>query len=555
MKVHFGVATNWSLAQNRIASALPIDCFAPPAMPTGPRRLIYNYDAWGPFIRPETISDLRENVDLFAGSQVSTVMLGPNFGQSMVYPSAVSEMCHWRKHSPEERAEFHRRMGPRFARASEWVAAKWREEGVDAFGALVRYVTDSGREAFATIRMNDVHCLTLENFQGPYTDRFYREHPECRLPQSVGLNYAIPAVRAHRLACLEEMVRRYPFGGVELDFVRGVPFFPGDSPPAEPHFGEHPITYPRDYSEGACPIMTDFVGQIRAMLDRVGTELGRRIALCVRVGSSLSGCRRVGLDPIEWHRRGHLDSLTVGRFLQLHYELPVAAFKRALPGLPVYTTIDSYLASEVEHFVRIYPRDAPAEMFRGAAAALYAQGADGVSLFNMYVCRGNPPDPEGREWAHAEPREILSEVGDPATLEGTAKLYAVDAVSPLFNHPFVDPQATLPAEVSPRYPLVTRLFVGEQDPAKRRCVLRVRTDRPAPGRRYTVQLNGQGLGDGVEATTSQLFAEPYDQTMPDPKRSRDFEVNGAHLAYGENEIVVLADAPLTITHIEMAVTG
>ena len=202
-----------------------------------------------------------------------------------------------------------------------------------------------------------------------------------------------------------------------------------------------------------------------------------------------------------------------------------------------------------------YPSDASAEVFRGAAAALYSQGSDGISLFNMYVCRGNNPDPEGRKSAHLEPQEIMSEVGDPATLEGTDKLYAVDTVSPLFNHPLVDPQALLPGDVSPRYPLVTKLFVGERNAAARKCMLRVRTDKPMPEVQFTVQVNGRGLGPGVEATTSQLFEEPYDQTMPEAKRSRDFIVNGEHLEYGENEIVVLASDSMTVTHIEMSVTG
>ena len=72
---------------------------------------------------------------------------------------------------------------------------------------------------------------------------------------------------------------------------------------------------------------------------------------------------------------------------------------------------------------------------------------------------------------------------------------------------------------------------------------------------FTVQVNGRGLGTGAEATTTQLFEEPYDQTMPEPQRSRDFMVNGEHLEYGENEVVVLAAGSMTITHIEMAVTG
>jgi hypothetical protein len=501
------------------------------------------------------MEDLRENVDLLRDTQVTTVMLSPNFGQSMCYPSEVSELCHWREHSPDEKAVFHREMGPRFARASEWVARQWREHGVDAFGVLVQNVVAAGLEVFATIRMNDVHCLTLEDRRGPYTDRFYREHPEFRLQQSGGLNYARPEVRAYRLECLEEMVRRYPFAGVELDFMRGVPFFPGDEPPEDPHTGQHPLTYPRDYCEGSIPHMTEFIGEIRRMLDRVGNEQDRKIELAVRVNSSLSGCRRVGLDPVDWHRRGYLDFLTIGRFLQIHFELPVGAFKRALPGLPVLTSIDYVLTSVGEHGVYVGSRDATAEIYRGAAAALYAQGTDGLSLFNMYVCRGNNRDPAGKDWRHLEPVEILSQVGSPATLAGTDKLYAVDAVSPLFNHPLVDPQALLPAAVSPRYPLVVKLMVGEPNAGSRQCRLRVMTDQTVGEVAMTVQVNGHGLGRGRAATTPQLFAEPYDQTAPDPTQARDYAVDGSKLVSGENEVVVLAAVPVTITNIELAVTG
>ena len=76
-------------------------------MPDAPRRrLIYNYDAWGVFLWVHEVEDIRKNIDLFAGSQVTTIMLCPNMGQSTVYPSKVSEMCHWRTQSPEEREKF-----------------------------------------------------------------------------------------------------------------------------------------------------------------------------------------------------------------------------------------------------------------------------------------------------------------------------------------------------------------------------------------------------------------------------------------------------------------
>ena len=524
------------------------------AGPAHSRRLIYNYDAWGPFLWAKETADIGKNVEMFAGSQVTTVMICPNMGQSTVYPSQVSELCHWREQTAEEQARFHHEMGSRFAEASERVAAWWRQQGVDAFGLLVQSVVDRGLEAFATIRMNDIHCLRLENRRGPYTDAFYRDHPEHRL-LSGGLNYAVPQVRAHRLAGFEELLRNYPFTGLELDFVRGAPFFPPDIPPDEPSDGRHPLFFPRDCAEGSCSIMTEFVGEVRQLVERVGRETGRKIELGVRVNSDLSLCRLAGLDPEEWHRRGYIDFLTISRFLQMYYALPIAAFKQALPGLLVYSTIDYVPNGAGAHGVYIYPRDGTAEAYRGAAAAHHAQGADGIYLFNMYVCRGNRPDSSGRDWSHTEPVEVLRELGDPATLEGTDKLYMVDAVHPLFDFRLIDPRAPLPADLAPDAPLHVTMIVAEPKAETRHCTLRVVTAQPEPGVLIMVQLNGRMQARGCVADRPRLFDEPNDQCPPEPGRSIDFIVRGADLRFGSNAITVLASRPLTVTNIELAVTG
>jgi len=522
-------------------------------MPPSPRRLIYNYDAWGVFLWVTEVADIRKNVDLFAGSQVTTIMLCPNMGQSTVYPSKVSELCHWRAQSPAERAKFHHELGTLFAQASERVAGLWRNQGIDAFGLLVRAVVESGREAFVTIRMNDVHCLSAEERRGPYTDKFYRDHPEFRLQASGGLNYGRPEVRAHRLACFEELLRNYPFSGLELDFARGAPFFPPDFPPAEPAEGQHPHTFPRDFCEGSAPVMTEFVGEVRRMVDRVAKETGRKLELCTRVTSSLSGCRRTGLDPVEWHRGGYLDFLTVGRFLKLHYAMPIAHYKAALPGLPVCSTVEYILGGTGAHGVYIYPRDGTAEAYRGAAAAHYAQGSDGIHLFNFYVTRGNGLDPAGRDWSHTEPVEVLRELGDPATLEGTDKLYLVDTVNPLFDFRFVDLRELLPAAMTPDAPLHATMIVAEKNAARRTCTLRVVTEKAEPAAMIMEQMNGRLQAPSRSAVQARLFDEPYDQMPPEVARCRDFPVNGADLKYGANEIAVMSSVPLTVTNIELAV--
>lgn len=522
-------------------------------MPAPSRRLIYNYDSWAPFYEVQTAEDIRANTDIFAGSQVTTVMLCPNIAQSMNYPSQVSEMCHGRPQSPEARAKLHQEMGSIAAMASERIADLWRRQGVDAFGTLAQCVVDSGREAFVTFRMNDVHCLRQEDYRGPYTDAFYRENPQWRLPQSGGLNYAVPEVRAHRLANFEELLQRYPFSGLELDFARGPQFFLSDFADVDPASGPWAPHFPRDMAEGSAPILTEFVGEVHRMVQRVGREKGRRIELCVRVPSSLSGCRRVGLDPVAWHARGYLDFLTVSRFLQVCYRLPLAGFKRALPGLPVFSAIDYIVGGRGAHGVYISPRDAIAEVYRGAAAAHYAQGADGLYLFNMFAARANGLDPSGKDWSHWEPVEVLRELGDPATLEGTDKLYLVDATYDLFDLRFFDPRAPLPAAVTPEEPLIATLVAAERNPADRHCTLRVVTERPEPEVRLAVQINGRSQGAGRLAASPRLFPEPYDQLPPEPGRSWDFAVDGSALVYGDNEIAVLSSAPLTVTNIELAV--
>src|SRR6516165_10348224 len=54
---------------------------------TGKRRLLYNYDAWGPFLKGHSTEKINANIDVFLNTQVTTVMLSPNAGQSLTYPS------------------------------------------------------------------------------------------------------------------------------------------------------------------------------------------------------------------------------------------------------------------------------------------------------------------------------------------------------------------------------------------------------------------------------------------------------------------------------------
>jgi hypothetical protein len=247
-----------------------------------------------------------------------------------------------------------------------------------------------------------------------------------------------------------------------------------------------------------------------------------------------------------------MDFLTVARFLQIWFDYPLESFRSALPDLPVHACIEHIVNAKTGENHN-YARDASPEAVRGAVAAAYALGASGITLYNFFVTLGRNPTPDGRDFRHAEPVEIFQQVGATETLEGTDKLYLVDATFPNFDLRFWDCHAPLPAELSPDSPLIVPLVLGEAKPASRQITMRVLLDSSVGDTDVAVQLNGRTQGRGRIATTPHLFEEPYDQCPPTPDQCVDFEVDGSVLVYGRNEVVVMASSPLTVVSIEMAV--
>jgi hypothetical protein len=71
------------------------------------------------------------------------------------------------------------------------------------------------------------------------------------------------------------------------------------------------------------------------------------------------------------------------------------------------------------------------EGWRATAANAFAQGADGVSLFNLFPAPGSD--------AHNRlVRQAFSELGDPATLAGKDKLFVLDNEAHMATHGYVN---------------------------------------------------------------------------------------------------------------------
>lgn len=279
--------------------------------------------------------------------------------------------------------------------------AKLPKEVGDPNRVMLDACRKQGFETFVTLRMNDTH----DAFSG-VTRAFKKAHPEyligkdARYPDDSimrfswsGLDYGHEQVRAHRLGMIREFCEQYDFDGLELDFSR------------------HPNFFKLGEEERHLDAMTEFVAQTRGILDDIAARSGRPWLLGALVPETPALARKIGLDIETWLKKGFVNLLSTG----WGYTPQCAKVEEIIGlghryGVPVYPNIN---ASSVEdgHLIM--------ERLRGMASCFFRKGADGVYLFNMFV---SPIDP----WA--EPDDFypaLTEIGEPATLTGTDKLFGM----------------------------------------------------------------------------------------------------------------------------------
>lgn len=360
----------------------------PEAPPRRDRRVLYNFDgdsclttkAGGKGPVAVGVADVRRLIDEVAGpgSRVDTVLVCVN-AQAMYYPTRVGTL-RGTLSTPEERSRWPASEVQRFRNLQAFFDA-----GIDPYAVMLAEARRRGREAFLTFRMNDDHGNDF------LRTRFKVEHPEWRVGTEPyqgrdALDFGREEVRDYTARLIEEAVRRYDCDGLELDFNRFPRFFKDGT------------------TEERVAKMDALVERVRAMLDVVGRERGQRLLLSVRVPSNYGRtpptpetARQLGCDVPGWVRRGWLDFVTVSEFLHERGDLPIAEWRRALPGVPVYGGIECTRGGG--------RRNLTADEYRSAADRLRREGAAGVYLFNFFTSRE-----EGAN-AYEPPFEVLGDLG------------------------------------------------------------------------------------------------------------------------------------------------
>jgi hypothetical protein len=254
---------------------------------------------------------------------------------------------------------------------------------------VLHLACEEGRKAGAVVlagmRMSDAHhgADWQPTSDSPLFAQFVMDHPEwCNTwpdgRRDATLNYAIPEVQAHRLQILRELATNYAVDGLELNWMRWCRHFPAGKQ--------------REHLQD----LTNFVQQVRAMLDQVAAAKGRgKMILGHRLPVSVEECLNIGCDVATWAKLGYADFLAPMDFLLNDPNVRTEEFVKAAEGTPclVYpgfgSTKYSFGYVEVGYDDRtdgdkvVMMRSL--DQYRATAANWFAWGAAGGSSFNMYL--------------------------------------------------------------------------------------------------------------------------------------------------------------------------
>ncbi|MDH5604469.1 MAG: DUF1080 domain-containing protein, partial [Cyclobacteriaceae bacterium] len=360
-------------------------------------RLIYNSDANNMIIydeSPMTREELNKYIDEVAERGVTSFFMSPNFGMPVIYPTEVGDMIG--EHvSPELAVTLTPETRPKSTERGIMNIRALTRPGQDALSVVLDRAHELGMESFVTFRINEVHGVDKED--ALILSRFWKEHPEWHIGKNGdpldqvyldilgprthpivagwlpgGLNFAVPEVRAHKLAQLRELCERYDMEGLEIDFQRFPIFFkPGEEQ-------KHLDT------------MTGWMREVRNMVSEVSRERNRTILLCARILARPEQNTAIGLDPVTWAKEGLLDFVTISHYLHNNFPLPVKEYRNLFPdNFPVYASI------EVEK---------ETDSYREIAGKLWEEGTNGIMLFNFFTRRESGIQPYF---------DIIPEIGTP----------------------------------------------------------------------------------------------------------------------------------------------
>lgn len=357
------------------------------------------------------------------------------------------------------------------------------DRGHDPIEVLQNRTRELGMKFWLGMRMNEQHEDDVDRFGSKITP-FKKNNPHLLIgadfpPDEMGYagkygysytwNYAQAQTREHKLAVLREILDRYNIDGLELDFCKG------------------PVYFKQGEEEAGKPLMTQFVRDVRDLVDKYSQAKSRQIQLAVKVRPSFKRSEMLGLDVRRWIGEDLIDIVIPmdGGYLDMQPDL--REFVEAARGTQM-----KQIAGGLENYVSGYARNTSRAMAFAAASSFLEQGANAIYFFN-FDCHRH----KGRANPYTDEEiEILTNIGQPEKYARADKHYFVTRGN----------RHQLPATLTPGMPQHFSLTVGDhlssaqRDGVLKSSYLEVTMSGHNAGQdnanRLIVRMNGKLPGDG-----------------------------------------------------------
>lgn len=333
-----------------------------------------------------TVADVEQFADKFIYTAVSTVLFCPNSMTTSVRSEVWNHVwhdydgCNSTDHPIFDSTRKVKKWGA--DHFLKWVHSAWQldRDGIDPYRIWMERSRKIGISPWISMRMNDVHYT--EDEQCFIHSEYWKANPQLRQvpPDSLddeekarihlswtdkSYNFAIRQVRDYHMDYIKELAQRYDFDGLELDFMRFGVYFPPE------------LMWP------GRAILTEFVHDVRRVLDGWEKIRGHHIRLGARVPAHPDTALYKGFDAVRWAREGLIDHLVVTPFFAtIDNDMPIELWKDLLYGT------DVELAAGLEMCVKASPGSPELynkpDTVRGSAISALERGADHIYLFNYF---------------------------------------------------------------------------------------------------------------------------------------------------------------------------
>ena len=284
------------------------------------------------------------------------------------------------------------------------------EQETDGLRMSSQFARKHGLESIWTLRMNDIHDAWVPELRAKWKG----EDPTrvmSTLTKSKGavgrqrlwslVDFEHPDVEPRMLAIIDEVLTNYDIDGIELDFMRAPFYF-------RTTFNGEPAT------DDQIAIMTSLVRKIRELVLRRSVQRRKAYLLAVRVPSTVTLSRKIGIDITSWLQEKLIDVMALsGGYVTFDQPVKELIELGHQHDVPVYPCLSR------SGMLYRPPRDKgkiqPAEAWFGAAMRLWHDGADGIYVFNLFA------DADGPGFI----RHILKTIGSPERLAKTTTMYAI----------------------------------------------------------------------------------------------------------------------------------